>query len=155
MRSGPATVPHFVPEFTLSTSLNYSRPRYLITHLGLAPCAFSWYAMDTSNTPETTQAAANVPSHRSKQSPSLVGAKGDEHQAADTTLADPGKHAISHDDSTSKSPSTRASSATAAATGDKRKRGNDAGEPGDGIKRQMITLPFRGRIAAPPSYQEQ
>ena len=48
------------------------------------------------------------------------------------------------------------SSTSQAATEDKRKRGDDAGEPGDGIKRQMITLAICGRPAvAPPSYQEQ
>lgn len=82
--------------------------------------------------PETTHAAANMAaSHR----------PGEQH-AAHAAQDNQGEYTSSRDDST--------------ATGDKRKRGEEAGEPGDGVKRVMFALPFRGRPAiAPPSHQEQ
>ena len=101
--------------------------------------------------PETTQPAANMGSHRPGESPSLVEAEDGEQHAAHAAQDNHGEYTSSRDDGTS-----NASSATQTATGDKRKRGEEAGEPGDGIKRLMFALPFRGRPAvAPPSYQEQ
>jgi len=81
-------------------------------------------------------------SHHPGESPSLVGAEHGEQHAAHTAQNSHGEYKSSCDDST--------------ATGDKRKRGEEAGEPGDGIKRVMFALPSRGRPAiAPPSHQEQ
>jgi hypothetical protein len=98
--------------------------------------------MDVS---ETTQAAVNVVPHQPEESPSQTRAEDSEQHGADAADNNHGEYTSSRDDGTSE-----------AATGDKRKRGNEAGGPGDGIKRQMIALPFRGRAAvAPPSYQEQ
>ena len=97
------------------------------------------------NVPETAQIAANLVSLHLEESPNLTGAEEGEQHGADAADNDNGEYTSSRDDDTSE-----------AATGDKRKRGKEAGEPGDGIKRQMIALPFRGRAAiAPPSYQEQ
>ena len=108
--------------------------------------------MDVAKTVET---AANMLPPHSKQSSNLAEAEVEEQQAADTALDHRGEYAVSHGDGISQSTPVRAPAAPQTATGDKRKRGDDAGEPGDGIKRQLIALPFRGRVAAPPSYQEQ
>ena len=109
--------------------------------------------MDVS---KNKQAAANMLPHRPKQPPSPAGAEGGEQHAFAAAQDRTEDHAASSADSTSQSSPSKASSAARTTTGDKRKRGNGAGEPGDGIKRQMIALPFRGRAAvAPPSYQEQ
>lgn len=104
---------------------------------------------------ETAETAAKMPLPHPEQSSSLAEAEGEEQQAADAALDHRGEYAISNSDGTSQSTPVRAPSAPQTATGDKRKREIDADEPGDGIKRQLIALPFRGRVAAPPSYQEQ
>lgn len=106
--------------------------------------------------PETTQAAANMPLGPSNQSPSPAGAESGEQQIANAASDNNRNHAVSHSNSTTHSSPSEASSISQAATGDKRKREDDAGEAGDEVKRQMIALAFRGRPAvAPPSYQEQ
>lgn len=103
--------------------------------------------------PETTQAAANMSPPRPGQSPISSAA---EEAVADAAFDHQEDHTTGDGDTASQSTPARASTTTEAATGDKRKRGDDAGEPGDCIKRQMIALPFRGRAAiAPPSYQKQ
>jgi hypothetical protein len=97
-----------------------------------------------------------MPPNPPSQPPSPVGAESGEQQIADAASNNNGNHAVSHTNSTTHSSPSEASSTSQAATGDKRKREDDAGEPGDGIKRQMIALPIRGRPAvAPPSYQKQ
>lgn len=97
-----------------------------------------------------------MPPNPPNQSPSPVGAEDGEQQITNAASDNKGDHAVSHSNSTTHSLPSEASSASQAATGDKRKRGDDAGELGDGTKRQMIALPLRGRPAvAPPSYQEQ
>ncbi|GAB7330696.1 hypothetical protein MBLNU13_g02258t1 [Cladosporium sp. NU13] len=89
------------------------------------------------------------------QSPSMAGAESKVQQTTDAAPDDNGEHAASHGGSTSHSSPSKASSTSQTATGDKRKRGDNAGEPEDGIKRQMIALLIRGRAAAPPSYQKE
>ncbi|KAM0708034.1 hypothetical protein Q7P35_004683 [Cladosporium inversicolor] len=86
----------------------------------------------------------------------LDGTGGDEQQAADAPSGNNKEHATGHDDGTSQPSPSRAPSATQAATGDERKRPEDVDEPGDGIKRQMITQPLGGCPGvAPPSCKEQ
>lgn len=104
---------------------------------------------------EITQAVANM-LPQPRQSSGLDDTEGDEQKAADPASSKNEEHAAGHGDSTSQSSPSKAPSATQAATGDKRKHPDDVGEPGDGIKRQMIALPFRGGPGvAPPSYKEQ
>jgi hypothetical protein len=103
--------------------------------------------------PETTHAAANMSPPCPDQSPSPAAA---EEVVVDAALDHQEARTTGDGDTASQSTPARASTTTQAATGDKRKRGDDVGEPGDGIKRQMIALPFRGRATvAPPSYQKQ
>lgn len=117
------------------------------------PTLVSHLASSTMYVPETTQAAASMSPPRPDQSSSPSAA---EEAVADAALDHQEERTTGDGDTTSQSTPARASTTTEAATGDKRKRGDDAGEPGDGIKRQMIALPFRGRAAvAPPSYQKQ
>jgi hypothetical protein len=91
------------------------------------------------------------------QSPSLVGAQDSDQQTADAAPNNNGEHAASHGDSTPHSSPLEASSTSQAATGDKRQRGDDAGEPGDGIKKPKFSLPllFSRLAIAPSSYQAQ
>ena len=138
--------------FRTLTPFSHSHPQALFVYLHLAHNLYlPVHAMDY---PETTQAAANMPSNPTNQSPSPVGAEDGEQQITIAASDNNGDHAVSHSNSTTHSLPSEASSASQTATGDKRKRGDDAGELG--TKRQMIALPLRGRPAvAPPSYQNQ
>lgn len=150
LRYGSAAVPHQDTDaFHSLATPSFARLSTSFSHL-------SHLSVCVTNVPETTQAAANMPANPPNQSLSATGAEDGEEQIADVASGNNGNHAVSHSNSTTYASTSESSSTSQAATGDKRKRGDDAGELGDGIKRQMVTLAIRGRPAvAPPSYQEQ
>ena len=141
--------------FETPTPFSRSQPQALLVYLHLFHNLHPpIYTMDD---PKTTHAAANMLPGPPNQSPSLAGAQDSDQQTAGAAPDNNGEHAASHGDSTPHSSPLEASSTSQAATGDKRQRGDDAGEPGEGIKKPKITLPllFSRLAIAPPSYQEQ